>query len=67
MPDLPTGFENCTAGGLKYHIHKLWTYGDSQTEAIGETDCGSTPTAGHYDPYAGNLKICCYLFTKKNN
>eukprot|EP01084_Bolivina_argentea_P290125 498300_1 len=48
-PDLPNGFINCTEGGLKYHIHELWTHSDMTEGLISE--CGASYTGGHYDPW----------------
>eukprot|EP01084_Bolivina_argentea_P037844 69983_1 len=50
---LPT---NCSRGGLKYHIHDLWSYGDSvqslpSIDHKGPTECGKTHTGNHYDPW----------------
>ena len=49
MPDLPDGFETCTAGGLSYHIHELWEF-DNVTESM---NCGADRTGGHWDPWNG--------------
>ena len=50
MPDLTGGFENCTEGGMSYHIHELWDFNDTRTESM---ECGSDYTGGHWDPWNG--------------
>lgn len=46
---LPGG-TSCTAEGLHYHIHEMWTY-DDDVDRIGSSACGAAYTGGHYDPY----------------
>lgn len=48
MPDLTGGFENCTEGGMSYHIHELWDFDDDRTESM---TCGADYTGGHWDPW----------------
>jgi len=51
-PDLPDNFSMCTTGGLKYHIHTKWDHEDNSSR-IGSTQCGSSYTGGHWDPWHG--------------
>lgn len=61
QPALPLGFENCIAGGLKYHIHDLWGLPDN-ADRFGETDCGALYTDFHWDPWTGRF-LCIILYT----
>ncbi len=46
-------FTECIAGGLKYHIHESWGHSYASFDQIGSTACGSSYTAGHWDPWHG--------------
>eukprot|EP01083_Nonionella_stella_P079457 218054_1 len=51
IPGVP---ENCSEGGLKFHIHDKWTYNekiDAGVDRKGTTACGDTYAGGHYDPW----------------
>jgi len=52
QPNLPGGYAACVDGGLKYHIHTKWEH-NATVDRINGTDCGSTYTGGHYDPWHG--------------
>jgi len=58
-------FTECVTGGLKYHIHESWDWSEAQGDKIGGTDCGSTYTGGHWDPWhacgsASGFDYCDY-------
>eukprot|EP00485_Elphidium_margaritaceum_P003561 CAMPEP_0202696972 /NCGR_PEP_ID=MMETSP1385-20130828/10292_1 /ASSEMBLY_ACC=CAM_ASM_000861 /TAXON_ID=933848 /ORGANISM="Elphidium margaritaceum" /LENGTH=455 /DNA_ID=CAMNT_0049353305 /DNA_START=53 /DNA_END=1420 /DNA_ORIENTATION=- len=47
--------ENCTVGGLQYHVHDKWTHGETLDSVFPAdrilSECGPTYTGGHYDPW----------------
>ena len=47
---LPGG-ASCFDGGLKYHIHEEWNYGNDTEDKMGATECGAAYTGGHWDPW----------------
>ena len=55
-PEINGDFSECTSGGMKYHIHMSWEH-DNDTDRIGSTQCGSTYTGGHWDPWHG-MFVC---------
>jgi len=50
LDDYLPGGASCYENGFKWHIHDLWEH--TQNAAVGSDLCGSTYTAGHYDPTA---------------
>ena len=44
------GGSHCFASGFSYHIHEKWAH-DDDNDKLGGTDCGSTFTGGHWDPW----------------
>lgn len=67
-PALPGGFDTCTSGGLKYHIHLKWDH-DSDDDQINATMCGAGYTGGHYDPWqgCGSASGNAYCYTTEDN
>ena len=62
-PGLPTSYSSCVDGGMKYHIHMLWTY-PNDTDRLGSSACGADYTGGHWDPWHGmslTLSSCSHF------
>jgi len=41
---------DCFDSGIRYHIHTKWEHNDTN-DRIGSTECASSYTGGHYDPW----------------